>query len=195
MPGSQHRVIMGDRVVDLEVGTRGELYLIAPNGELESLEVDMEDTEAITADLAPWQILSYFAAMPIKVVKDQATTLGWIDAHILETVAACPMLLRTPAPGLDAVLTHRTADGVVVCHKQGIIEPVTLSLFYAAAHDRRRGEYLTDAALSSGSAAFLMRMYIALVKVAELVDEERRQWATSLKNRILPHINERLLLH
>jgi hypothetical protein len=194
-PGSQLRMIMEDRVVDLEVGTRGELYLIAPNGERKSLEADMDGSDAMTADLTPWQILSYFAAMPIQVVKDHATTLGWIDTHILETIAACPMLLRTPEPGLESILTHRMADGVVVCHKQGIVEPITLSLFYAAADDRQRGEYLTDAALSSDSAAFLMRMYIALGKVAELVDEDRRQWATSLKNRILPAIKERLLFH
>jgi hypothetical protein len=40
-----------------------------------------------------------------------------------------------------------------------------------------------------------MRMYIALRKVAELVDEERSQWATSLAERLLPLIKERHLFH
>jgi hypothetical protein len=194
-PGSRLRVIMGDRFADLEVGEGGELYVIAPSGERKSLEADMDGSENMTADLTPWQMLSYFAAMPIKVVKDQATTLGWIDAHILETIAACPMLLRTPASGSESVSTHRIADGVVVCHKQGIVEPITLSLFYAAARDRRRGEYLTDAALTNGSAAFLMRMYIALRKVAELVDEERSQWAASSAERLLDLIKGKHLFH
>jgi len=194
-PGSRLRMVMGDRVADLEVGAAGELYLIAPNGERKSLEADMDGSDSMTADVAPWQILSYFAAMPIKVVKDRATTLGWIDTHILETIAACPLLLRTPAPGFESVWTHHTAEGVVVCHREGIVEPITLSLFCASAHDRRRGEYLTNAALRDGSAAFLMRMYIALRKVAELVDEERSQWATSLAERVLPLIKEKLLFH
>jgi hypothetical protein len=193
-PGARLRAILGGRVADLEVDAGGEMYLIAAKGKRQKLEADM-NSEGMIADLAPWQILSYFAAMPIKAINDKAAALGWIDTNILETIAACPMLLRNPAPGLESVLTHPTADGFVVCHREGIVEPITLSLYFAAAHDRRRGDYLANAAIESDSSAFLMRMYIALRMVAELVDEERRQWAASLAEEILPHIKKRHLFH
>jgi hypothetical protein len=74
-----------------------------------------------------------------------------------------------------------------VCHQEGVVEPITLALFLAAAHDRGRGDYLTAAATESKSAPFLMRMYIALRMVAELVDEGRRQWAISAADKELRH--------
>jgi hypothetical protein len=84
-------------------------------------------------------------------------------------------------PGLSkGLMTHPIHNGSVVCHSEGIVEPITLALFLAAEHDRRRGDYLTAAAVTSDSPAFLMRVYIALGMVAELVNEARRDWGRLL---------------
>jgi hypothetical protein len=194
-PGARLRAVMGDRCVDIDVGAKGELFLITPKGERHRLET--EGDQGMIADMTAWMILSYFAAMPIQVIDGEAAeVLGWIDTHILETVATCPFVLRNPVPGMtQEVRTHPTPTGSVVCHREGVVEPITLALFLAAAHDRRRGDYLTAAATASKSAPFLMRMYIALRMVAELVDEGRRQWAISAADTILPQIKERHLFH
>jgi hypothetical protein len=194
-PGARLRAIVGDRSVDIDVGAEGELFLITPEGERHRLEI--EGDEGMIADMTAWMILSYFAAMPIQVIdRKAAEVLGWIDTQILETVAACPFVLRNPVPGMvQEVRTHPTLTGSVVCHREGVVEPITLALFLAAANDCRRGDYLTAAAAESKSAPFLMRMYIALRMVAELVDEEHRKWAVSAAERILPYIKERHLFH
>jgi len=194
-PGAQLRVILDDRWVDIHVGVEGELFLITPRGERHHLET--EGYEGMIADTTAWMILSYFAAMPIQVIETDAAALGWIDTNILETVAVSLFILRNPVPGMtEPVRTHPTKPtGAVVCHREGVIEPVTLALYLAAAHDRQRGDYLTEAAINSNSPAFLMRMYMALRMVEELVDEERRKWATAVAENLLPHLSSINLYH
>jgi len=80
----------------------------------------------------------------------------------------------------DGLVTHSLPGASVVCHNEGIVEPITLALFHAVVDDRRRGEYLVESALADGSPSFLLRLYIAFNMVSELVDEERQCWALGL---------------
>jgi hypothetical protein len=123
--------------------------------------------------------------------------VGWVDTHVLETVAACPEVLRHPPPGMpDGVLTHRIPGASVVCHKEGIVEPITLALFYAVADDRRRGEYLVECALASASPSFLLRLFIAFDMVSQLVGDERQRWAQELiDSRLMPQIEKTSFYH
>lgn len=53
-PGAQLRVIMGDRIADLEVGAGEEPYLIAPDGGRH--RPGREGHEGMIADMTPWPI-------------------------------------------------------------------------------------------------------------------------------------------
>jgi hypothetical protein len=194
-PGAHLRIVLSDRLVDVDVDPSGQLIVIAPDGQCPRLEID--DDETMITDMMPWMVLSYFAAMPIKAINENSELVGRLDAHVLETVAACPVVLRNPLPGIpDSLMTHRIPGASVVCHKEGIVEPITLALYHAATSGPERGEYLVERALASGSLSFLLRLYIALNMVSHLVGQARQRWARGLvENQLTPRIRDTPIYH
>ena len=102
------------------------------------------------------------------------------DPAILLEVGACPIVLRRPTsvPGLDAVLTHEVpGHGSIVCHKAGIVEPVTLSIFRFLISEGLASEDWLGQAVRQGSLPLLARIDIALRVVSETADHETSAFA------------------
>jgi hypothetical protein len=88
-------------------------------------------------------------------------------------------VLRLPSRfGLDGIHTHHHPEhGSIACHKDGVIEPITLALIQGILRDRELASYLVSDANESKSVPFLARLDIAFKAVTTFKDENRRNWA------------------
>ena len=117
---------------------------------------------------------------------------------LLLELATCGQILRGPQndPKDNFLLVHDVpGHGSMVCHKAGIVEPVTLAIYnLLAAEWSGKTEWVQDA-VSRQSFALLMRLYSA---ASELGSGNTGQsgWArTTLKRTIKPALDNFPLLH
>ncbi len=84
------------------------------------------------------------------------------------------------------------SDLSVVCHKAGIVEPITWSLvrFFGREDEAMRDQFI-DFALDAAEPALLPRLDIALRQIAGSADKPRAAWASSVRaGRIAPLLTE-----
>lgn len=159
-----------------------------------------DDLGVLYADVHPWLILSHLAMIPLEVVGEQETVaFGRVDPAILMEVAKCPIILRRPSAksALNAILTHEIkGHGVIVCHKSGIVEPITLALLRFLAHETTKATEWIIKAISSGSFPMLCRLYIALQELNKDADEEISTFANdTLIHCVQPAFSKFPILH
>lgn len=180
-PGTRMRLALSEgKTVDIEVDSDGKLVMIGPHGVRQTLDDDPDAAEnPLIADIMPWMILSYVGAMRLAALVDHDKIVGWLEPGILATVAKCPIVLRLPSRfGLDGIHTHHHPEhGSIACHKDGVIEPITLALIQGILRDRELASYLVSDANESKSVPFLARLDIAFKAVTTFKDENRRNWA------------------
>lgn len=198
VPGSRMKGFIAEGVMaDFLVLDDGRLQVTGPDGHQMIVKPD-EDEQQMWTDFTSWQVLSHIAALPFAAqdVK-QGSILGRLDPAILIEVGSCRHPVRpTPAIGVDNLRQHEVPGGAVVCHREGIIEPITYALMRSMLRERELAEQVVDEALSRQSLPLLLRLHIALSQVAELHDKESASWAKdTLNNRIGPRLSETGLLH
>jgi hypothetical protein len=114
-------------------------------------------------------------------------------------VASYPNVLRLPSQHVpEGLQVHRIPEhGSIVCHNEGLVEPITLALTQAALRDRSVGEYLvSEAATRNGALPLLARLLVAFKVIVSLEDEGRREWARRLLDEeILPKFQLTTLAH
>jgi hypothetical protein len=141
-----------------------------------------------------WLILSHLAGQRIGIARGSGTER--IDLALLGEVGRCPHALRRPDSIVEGrgVLTHSIAGyGEVVCHKAGIVEPITFSLFRRVSEEGPDIEDWIRGVVSDGSLAMLARLDIALRETAKLADDIRRPWAERmLAELVTPALNDAL---
>ncbi|HST62476.1 MAG TPA: type I restriction enzyme HsdR N-terminal domain-containing protein [Longimicrobium sp.] len=180
----------------------GMTYAI-PTGEFEAAEFSVE-TEGpgspIYGDFQPWLILSHLAGLPLLAMQSAGAAravapVGRVDPALLMQVASCPIPLRAPARAQPLMtLTHDLLGGVsVVCHLQGIVEPITLSLMrFLGTSGSEADEWIAEAA-ATGSLPLLMRLMIALGELSH--GTTRPQWAAEKLATVRPALDASGLLH
>ena len=89
---------------------------------------------------------------------------------------------------LRSLPVHDLGDDLtIVCHRAGLVEPITWSLFdFLSRSWRVGGEIFVGEALELGSAALLARLDLCLRVIAGLEDAERRKWAVAARARVTP---------
>jgi hypothetical protein len=182
-PGSRLSIVMGGEILNAQVSKDGKSLMVEGRSGDHSLDISAEtNLRPLIGNMTPWMILSCFASMPLLAVDENGKALGSFDAGVLAEVAKCPHILRTPGTGLPVgVLTHDLPNNEsVVCHKAGIVEPITFALMHASLGDHERGEHLVDLAIESSSQFFAMRLFTALTMIAELENPEHSDWARAL---------------
>jgi len=198
VPGRRMKGFIAEGVMaDFLVLDDGRLQVTGPDGHQIIVEPD-EDEQQVLTDFTGWQVLSHVAALPFAARDtEQGSILGRLDPAILIEVGCCPYPVRpTPESGVDNLRQHYVPDGAVICHREGIIEPITYALMRSMLGEQELAEQVIEEALSRQSLPLLLRLHIALSQVAELHDKEAANWAKdTLNNRIRPALSETGLLH
>lgn len=184
--------------VELEFNEQGKVFVL-----LEGQRIELSDEDCVgeaqmgIVDVHPYLILAHLAGHQLAVRPPGQADVGRLDPDLLAGVGAVPVTLRRPTgdPEIGAVLTHEIgADLSIVCHKAGVVEPITWSLvrFFGREDEAIRDQFL-DYALEDPKPALLARMDIALRQTAGSADTARAAWAQRVRDgRLAPLINVHL---
>jgi hypothetical protein len=110
-------------------------------------------------------------------------------------------VLRKPggSPGMRSILTHDLSEygiGSIVCHKAGIVEPITYSIFLYLKREGVQASHWIDQAINYDSYPLISRIHIALLELSSISDDALSAWANSiLEHKIKPALNVFLKFH
>jgi hypothetical protein len=153
---------------ELDVHMRADgVTEIKKRGWAKGIEFPADEGMQTYSNLSSWLILSHLAGVRLAALEPGSADviLGIADPAILALVGSSPIPLCRPAEDLErsGMPTHRGPEGsVLVCSENGIIEPVTLSLFRFLERERKGADDWLDEACREGSAPLLNRISQAL---------------------------------
>ena len=199
--------IPGGPVIDVHIDQDGSLVDSATGGlhlriSREGLE---EDRSVIYGNLHAWLILSHLAGVPMLGWRTPASVPGDLDRAVRLDPALLAMLLDNPFPLIPVVRGHEPLafrehslpqGGTTICHEEGIIEPVTLSLFRFLSSSGAAATKWIEQTVTTGSLASAMRLSIALSELARSANEQKSSWAEAmLRDHVLPVLSSGGMLH
>jgi hypothetical protein len=168
----------GIGLVDFTVTDDGSL-LVEANGKHSRIELDPDETPgAMYHDFHSWMILSHLAMVPSVARIDGVDER--IDTAILLETASAPVVLRSVGPEMEfnAVRTHDVPGaGSIVCHLEGIVEPITFALFEFLYREGRGAADWINEACRRSSLPLMARLQIALQHLSDMEDSEKSTFA------------------
>lgn len=183
--GMRAATLIGGRKADLTFEEDGTIT-VEIDGETHKISVDPEDTGTMLGDHQPWMILSHLAGQHLG---GEAR----LDLELLGLIGSYPHVLRRPDSSVPdrGEWTHSIPGyGDVLCHRSGIIEPITFSLFKMLSREGPAQEQWIERAVSSGSLGLLARIDVAL-RALEALISPAADWAKSTRlARIAPALTE-----
>ena len=190
-PGARVAMILPDTgLVELKFREDGTI-LARAGGRQTIISADEEDEfgQEMFGNIESWLILAHVAGQPFVAESCDGTKQGRGDPALLIEIGTCPFVLRRPVAihKMNAVLTHDIDDhGSIVCHKSGIVEPITLSIlkFFDREHGRAADEWLLEA-VARESLPLLARVDIALRHVVDSGETPRGRWARDILAKIV----------
>lgn len=192
-PPKRERIRAGSKVaaflcgqrIDIDVLNGGKLLMKFPNGKRAEVDGDLDELPYARADTTAWLILSYFAAAPIAVLREgNANPEGWLAPSLLTTVGTCKYVLLRPAiEEPESILVHELpGDQAIVCHEEGLIEPITYALMQALSRDQSFRDGIIEMAKERNSLPLFSRINIALLFLEQQADEELAAWAANVRS-------------
>src|SRR5262249_37296487 len=138
-----------------------------------SIELSEEDRR-LYGNLTAWMILAQLARRPSVAGPDGRAR---VDLTLLLEIGACPLPLMRVGAEPVGHLTHEIPGyGQVLCHENGIAEPITASIFHALATEGPSLDFFIDEAIRCRSLALLSRIDVALRQVHRLADKAFADW-------------------
>lgn len=199
--------IPGGPVLDVHIDRDGSLVDSATGGRhlrisREGLE---EDRSVMYGNLHGWLILSHLAGVLLLGTPASAPMPGDQARAFRLDPGLLSVLLNNPFPLIPVVRGHEPLGfrehglpqgGTAICHEEGIIEPVTLSLFRFLSASGAAATDWIEQTVSSSSLPAAMRLSIALGEVARSADEQKSTWAEAmLRDHVLPVLSSGGMLH
>jgi hypothetical protein len=136
------------------------------------------------ADHTAWLILSHLCSAQTEIWNEDGNQIR-IDSAILLQVSSSEMPLLPSLNTGRQLPTHELSDGSsMVCHRVGIVEPITQSILIFLQRDLEESVEWIKWALTKKSAAVVARIHIALCEIANMA-EPSSGWA---KNMLADHI-------
>jgi hypothetical protein len=158
------------------------------DGQMHTIDLSDDGISDTYANVHQWLILSHLAAVPFAMETTEG--LQRVDPGILLIVGTADIVLRSPGGDheMRVAPTHDVPGiGSMVCHKAGIIEPITHSIFRYLVNNRASANDWIDAALAVDSMPLLSRIHIALLQASSSAHEELATWAEeTLTSKVLP---------
>ncbi|CAG1005900.1 hypothetical protein RHIZO_03214 [Rhizobiaceae bacterium] len=184
--------------LDFRVGDDGKV-MVQGGGVLEVLDADDFADGDLYADMDSWMILAHLAGHPFVAQSADGTLAGRADPALLTEIGTAPMALRRPAAQEDingVLMHHIDGHGSIVCHEEGIVEPVTLSIYHFLLRDHERVEDWLDEAIARRSLPLLARIDIALRMLTHSGNRQVAAWAKRmLENSVGPALRALPALH
>jgi hypothetical protein len=140
------------------------------------------------ADAESWMILSHLGGYQLAAQSPDGHMHGRLDPALLMEVGTCSIVLRRPVAdeSMNSVLTHDIEKhGSIVCHKAGIVEPITFSILKFLDGEGGRVDEWIDEAVERGSLPLLARIDIALRHISQSARTPRAGWAREILDRII----------
>jgi hypothetical protein len=199
--------IPGRPVIDVHINQDGSLVDFATGGRVLRISRErLEEERSVTyGNLHGWLILSHLAGVPSLTGGASAPMPGDQDMAVRLDPALLGVLMENPFPLIPVVRGHEPLGfrehnlpqgGTTICHEEGIIEPVTLSLFRFLSSSGATATEWIEQTVASGSLPAAMRLSIALGEVARSADEQKSSWAKAmLQDHVLPVLSSGGMLH
>lgn len=167
--------------LDMTVRADGAAVIRVPGTHL-GFELPAGDLSVTYGNLDAWLMLSHLAAVRLGAFSpEEERVVGLFDPAILGLVSTSPIPLRRieADPDESGMHLHDAPDGSsIVCSKDGIIEPVTYSIFRFLDREGDRADDWLEEACELGSPAQLGRISIALIQLGLVnAPSEKARWA------------------
>lgn len=172
--------------IDLRFSENGTVIASVPGGQSMRLDLSPDDLGDMTAQVGGqgWLVLSHLAGLQLLAVGGDRELVGSVTPALLQEIGSCPVPLRRPSV-LEAhhgFWTHNVpGQGEVVCHRSGIVEPITLALLDAIVRMNREeaSDWITEA-MRRDSFPLLARIDIVLRQISHFADKEKAAWAQQI---------------
>lgn len=195
-PGSRIAFALAGKLVHATVTHKGTLSVQSERGTFE-FDIAEDDLQEAMTDVGGWLILSHLAAVPLAIAVPNEHEPARLDEPLLLELAQAKVVLSRPDGTHDfkEVAVHDVPGyGSFVCHKSGIVEPITWALVNYFLHTGPGAAEWIESAIEKESLPLLARVHIALTYVAGIADA-RGTWARSaLSDQVGPAL-ARLPLH
>ena len=194
-PGTRAMASVGGRLLDVEVNGDGSMTVNSRGGILHVIEPDPGEGLGNVLDPGAWLILSYLAAVPfVASANGQIAQVSGLDIAL--EVASSPIPLVKPGADRDQWI-HSVHEfpgiGSVLCYDNGIIEPITVSLFEVLAREGSAAQPWLENAVKRECYPMLARLDVALREVSKLADANLSRWAADARETLIGPTMRRLL--
>jgi hypothetical protein len=177
--------------VGLRFNEDGSVVASAPGGMPVELDLSPDDRGEMTMHVGGqgWLVLSHLACLQLLAIGDDGRFVGSATPALLLEIGSCPVPLRRPS-ALEAdhgLWTHDIpGKGDVVCHRSGIVEPITLALLNAIIRmEVDEADDWIEEMMQRESFPLLARTDIALRQVTRFADKEKACWAQRMIDSIV----------
>lgn len=183
--------------VGLRFNEDGSVVASGPGGISMKLDLSPEERDEMSMQVGGqgWLVLSHLAGLQLLAIGDDGRLVGSATPALLLEIGSCPVPLRRPST-LEAdqgLWTHDVPDqGTVVCHRSGIVEPITLALLNGIVRmDVAEADDWIAEIMRRESFPLLARIDVALRQITHFADKEKASWAQStLETTVGPAISE-----
>ncbi len=188
-PGTKIGMMIEDSIIEIETHDDG-ITVRGPGGRTKKvvgtdiLESTMLSAEAHAAKL----IASYLSGVKI------GNEHGSVNPQLICEIGSIPHVLIAEHDRILPVLLHQLPDGgAMVCHHEGIVEPISDSILHFFTHDADIATEIIRLTVSDPQLPLLSRVLAAL-RVCGMT-EERERWAKEQMSHINPLIEDSVINH
>jgi hypothetical protein len=195
-PGTKATMhLLGTGTIDLLFKEDGTIRATA-HGQSFIIEKDPDEAaHKMYVNYEPWLILSHVSSRPMALKSEDGAHEARIDPALLLEIGSSRIVLRRPDRDLEpsGVLTHDLPQhGSIVCHKSGIVEPITMSILRYLTYEGPSAREWIEEAISRNSFPLIARIDIALDCLARTGTE----WAKpTIKDLVKPALINFPALH
>jgi hypothetical protein len=189
---------------DLSLGVGGgAIHVTTEAGITGEAVMDSGDCPEVVRSLHPYLLLSQIAGLPLALIGSPGALGGSfaLNLSILAAVGSCGVVLARPSvsflKNLRGMLVHDLgARGEVVCHRNGIIEPITAALIVIGMQCHEVLSELTQLSCIEERLPLVNRLFAA---TGQMIDDPRKdvsQFARALREEsLIPKLREFNLYH
>ena len=175
----------GGENLELEILANGSLAGKV-NGRVIPLSQDeeLETTSKSYSEFHPWLILAHLCHHKMGIDSEDGNFIS-ADAGILLEIGKAKMPIRRPErfDKIQGILTHDLAKyGSIVCHKIGIVEPITQAIYNLLHREKALVESWVNAAVDENSFALTARIHLALHVKLQHADSDQLEFFQHLMN-------------